>query len=81
MLTYEYVNFYKENHIERSAEAHFYLDDYWLRFREDKQERRKRKRGRRKKGRMEEEEQSDENHPTHSKLKREKARLKTQTPI
>lgn len=58
-----------------AAESHFYSDDYWLRFRDDEQE----KRGRRKRGRMEEE-QSDENHPTHCELNQEKTRLKTQRP-
>lgn len=55
-----------------AAESHFYSDDYWLRFRDEEQE----KRGRRKRGRMEEkeEEQSDENHPTHSELNQEKKR-------
>lgn len=62
-----------------AAEAHFYPDDYWLRFRDDEQE----KRGRRKRGRTEEEEeeQSDENHPTHSELNQGKTRLKRRDPV
>lgn len=59
-----------------AAESYFYSHDYWLRFRDDKQE----KRGRRKRGRTEEEEQSDENLTTHSEFNQEKIRLKRHRP-
>lgn len=56
----------------RAAESHFYLASLQKKNEQERRRRRKRGRtGRRKRGRIEEK-QSNENHPTHSKLNQEK---------